>query len=372
MSSFTSIRRDTPPPDEVDPYAYNPSMAVAIAFTVIFWLVTVRHLYLNFVYARTQAIPHKYTICLSIAGWISVTGWTWRIVSIHFQHTWPLSIIFYAISQSSIVVAPVFFCATLYLLLTRMIRFNLPEADKDGGKSPQVFFGLSPKRLGYVFLISDFTSFSTQGGGSGIAGAGGWKGILRTIGMDIIIVGLALQLLTFTAFIAVLAIFQTRVNRRDDVILQPGAKRVIRAVWVASFFIQVGSFFACYPPKNDHPSVEKALANEELPKHQIRTAYRLIEFAMGDNAYLMTNEWCLYVFEAGPTAIALATLAVFHPVIYMQQHRAVMSPDSEIALESTSRLESATEPEPKSKSGFKPPLIPTPLGLVIRALRKSR
>lgn len=94
---------------------------------------------------------------------------------------------------------------------------------------------------------------------------------------------------------------------------------------------------------------------------------------MGDDAYLMTNEWCLYVFEAGPTAIALTMLAIFHPVIYMQQHRAVMSPDSEIALETTSRQGSTPEPEPesKSKSGFRPPRIVTPLGLVISAFRKS-
>ncbi|KAL6252323.1 hypothetical protein RBB50_000041 [Rhinocladiella similis] len=343
MTFFTNVKRDTPPPDEVDPYAYNPSMPLAIAFTVIYWLLTIRHMYISFIFARKQPNPHKYTICLPIAGWISVTGWALRIVSIKYRHTWPLSIIFYAVSQSSIVIAPVFFCATLYLLLTRMIRFNLPEEDKDGGKSPQVFFRLSPKRLGYVFLISDFTSFNTQGGGSGIAGAGGWKGILRTIGMDILLIGLALQLLTFTMFIVVLAIFQRRVNRRDDVTLQPGAKKVIWAVWVATFFIQ------------------------------IRTVYRLIEFAMGDDAYLMTNEWCLYVFEAGPTAIALTMLAIFHPVIYMQQHRAVMSPDSEIALETTSRQGSTPEPEPesKSKSGFRPPRIVTPLGLVISAFRKS-
>ncbi|KAK5446398.1 hypothetical protein LTS15_009737 [Exophiala xenobiotica] len=310
MAPFNT-RRDTPSPDEVDPYSYNPSLALSIIFTAIYFILSVWHMYLSLVYARKQPIRHKYTICLFVAAVMSLVGWGMRILSIEYRHSWPMSIIWYACSQSCVVIAPVFVCASLYLLLTRLIRFNLPAEDKvpgcggGGGRCPQVFLGLSPKWLGYLFLISDFTSFNTQGGGSSIAGAGGWKGTLRTIGIDVILVGLALQVVTFTGFLAVLAMFQSRVNSMKDVSLQSGAKKVILGVWIASILVQ------------------------------IRTVFRLAEFAMGDHGYLMTNEWCVYVFEGGPMVIATVILALYHPVTYMQQVSHGEVNDAEVALEFT-------------------------------------
>jgi hypothetical protein len=246
MAPFNT-RRDTSSPDEVDPYSYNPSLALSIIFTTIYLILSVWHMYLSLVYARKQPIRHKYTICLFVAAVMSLVGWGMRILSIEYRHSWPMSIIWYACSQSCVVIAPVFVCASLYLLLTRLIRFNLPAEDKvqgsggggGGGRSPQISLGLSPKWLSYLFLISDFTSFNTQGGGSSIAGARSWKGTLRTIGIDVILIGLALQVVTFTVFLTVLAMFQSRVHSMKDVSLQPGAKKVILGVWIASILVQV-------------------------------------------------------------------------------------------------------------------------------------
>jgi len=305
MASFNT-RRDTPSPDEIDPYSYNPSLALAIVLTTFYLILSVWHMYLSMIYSRKQPIRHKYTICLFVAAIMSLAGWGMRILSIEYRHSWPMSVIWYACSQSCIVIAPVFVCASLYLLMTRLIRFNLPADDKEGGgggRRTQVFWGLSPKRLGYLFIISDFTSFNTQGGGSSIAGAGSWKGTLRTVGIDVILVGLALQVITFTGFLTVFAMFQSRVNNMKDVSLQPGAKKVITGVWIASILVQ------------------------------IRTVFRLVEFAKGDDGYLMTREWCVYVFEGGPMVIATAILAVYHPVLYMQQVSHTEANDGEVALE---------------------------------------
>ncbi|KAJ9497271.1 hypothetical protein H2202_007075 [Exophiala xenobiotica] len=308
MAPFNT-RRDTPSPDEIDPYSYNPSLALSIIFTAIYLILSVCHMYLSLVYARKRPIRHKYTVCLFVAAVMSFVGWGMRILSIEYRHSWPMSIIWYACSQSCVVIAPVFVCASLYLLLTRLISFNLPAEHKGqggggGGRSPQVFLRLSPKWLGYLFLISDLACFNAQGGGSSIAGAGSWKGTLRTIGIDVILVGLALQVVTFTGFLTVLAMFQSRVNSMKDVRLQSGAKKVIRGVWIASILVQ------------------------------IRTVFRLAEFAMGDHGYLMTNEWCVYVFEGGPMVIATVILALYHPVIYMQQVSHGGVNDAEVALES--------------------------------------
>ena len=52
---------------------------------------------------------------------------------------------------------------------------------------------------------------------------------------------------------------------------------------------------------------------------QVRSVYRVVEFAMGVDGYLFKHEWCLYVFEAAPMFIALSVLAWYHPVKWMQQ-----------------------------------------------------
>jgi len=329
MASFNT-RRDTPSPDEIDPYSYNPSLALAIVLTTFYLILSVWHMYLSMIYSRKQPIRHKYTICLFVAAIMSLAGWGMRILSIEYRHSWPMSVIWYACSQSCIVIAPVFVCASLYLLMTRLIRFNLPADDKEGGgggRRTQVFWGLSPKRLGYLFIISDFTSFNTQGGGSSIAGAGSWKGTLRTVGIDVILVGLALQVITFTGFLTVFAMFQSRVNNMKDVSLQPGAKKVITGVWIASILVQVGILSVLSADDSDGKLTRCALWK------QIRTVFRLVEFAKGDDGYLMTREWCVYVFEGGPMVIATAILAVYHPVLYMQQVSHTEANDGEVALE---------------------------------------
>jgi hypothetical protein len=55
---------------------------------------------------------------------------------------------------------------------------------------------------------------------------------------------------------------------------------------------------------------------------------------MGDHGYLMTNKWCVYVFEGGKMVIATAILALYHPVRYMQQVSHGGVNDAGVALES--------------------------------------
>ena len=45
----------------------------------------------------------------------------------------------------------------------------------------------------------------------------------------------------------------------------------------------------------------------------------MIEFALGIDGYPFNHEWCLYVLEAAPMALALTILAWYHPVKWMQQ-----------------------------------------------------
>ncbi|KAJ9610403.1 hypothetical protein H2200_005180 [Cladophialophora chaetospira] len=281
MSNSTS--NSTTSDEDLNIYFYDPSTPAAVVFSVLYAILTLWHAYINFIFGRSVVHKHKYTIPLFVACVISTAGWVIRIVSVNNTSSIPL----YATSASYIVISPIFVCATLYLLVTRLIRTTLPEDDKQ-----QVFLGVRPRWLGRLFITSDISSFLTQGAGSGIASSGNWEGNLKTVGTNVLLVGLSLQLATFTVFLVVLGTFQRRVRRSKDVDMSSNVNRVLKGVWIAGFFVQV------------------------------RSIYRVVEFAMGVNGYLFKHEWCLYVFEAAPMFIALSVLAWCHPVKWMQDKSA--------------------------------------------------
>ncbi|KEF60382.1 uncharacterized protein A1O9_01942 [Exophiala aquamarina CBS 119918] len=266
--------------EELNLYFYNPSTAVAIVFSALYFFLTLYHFHISILYARRQPIKHRYTIPLFVAALISTAGWSVRIASIKNKQSIPL----YATSASYIVISPIFVCATLYLLLTRLIRSSLPE-----GPAQQVLFRIPPRWLGRIFITSDIFSFLTQCSGSGIASSGNWEGNLKEVGTNVLLVGLALQLATFSTFLLVLGRVVVRVKRSYDSGFNPCVKKVILGVWIAGFFVQV------------------------------RSIYRVVEFGLGIDGYPFRNEWCLYVLEAAPMFIAIAVLGWYSPVKWMQQ-----------------------------------------------------
>jgi hypothetical protein len=50
---------------------------------------------------------------------------------------------------------------------------------------------------------------------------------------------------------------------------------------------------------------------------QIRSVYRLIEFALGIQGYPFTHEWIFYVFESLPMLPAISVFCVWHPAEYL-------------------------------------------------------
>lgn len=215
--------------DDPHLYFYSPSTAAAVIFSVLYLLLALWHFYINFIAARQCLLKHKYTIPLSIAALISTVGYVVRIISVRNDTSIPL----YAISSSWIVISPIFVCASLYLLLTRLIRTTLPSGPG------QSFFGMRPSWLGRLFISSDVFSFLTQCSGSGIASSGNWEGNMKDIGTNVLIVGLALQLATFTVFLTVMARFVRRVIRRRDAGFSPCVKKVMIGANIASCFVQV-------------------------------------------------------------------------------------------------------------------------------------
>jgi hypothetical protein len=115
--------------------------------------------------------------------------------------------------------------------------------------------------------------------------AGGTLEAMET-GERIIIGGLVLQLIFFGFFVIVSAVFHARIAKRPTSILVTESlpwERQLYALYAASGLILVRSIF------------------------------RLVEYAQGNDGYLISHEVFLYVFDAVLMLAVMGVMAWFHP-----------------------------------------------------------
>lgn len=213
-------------------YFYNPSLAASILFTVIYFLPFLYHLYMTVLAPRAG----KYNrvgnfIPILIGALLEVAGYATRSASVQQ----PSDVSLYAISSTLIVIAPVFVCASLYVLTRRLIQ----SGSSSGSKPGYIFRGCVPVAwLPSIFITLDVISFLTQGSGSGIASAGNWAGKEKDTGVGVLIGGLVLQLVTFTGFLVIVVSFHVGMKMQGRHI-EEGVKKILQGIYIAGFFIMV-------------------------------------------------------------------------------------------------------------------------------------
>ncbi|RAQ49771.1 RTA1 domain protein [Aspergillus flavus] len=268
-------------------YFYNPSLAASILFTILYTIPLLYHTYLSLIAPYTghqKKVP--YFIPIAIGAATEVAAYAIRAASVHQQDNIGL----YATSSSLIVIAPVLVCASLYILIGRLIRSSAgggratSNSDTETKEPVQLFGRFSPSWIPRVFVTSDVVSFLTQAAGSGIASSNDWTGKEKDVGVGVLIAGLVLQLVTFGFFLVVVVWFDRSFASGE---VEEGVRSVLRGIYIAGFFIMV------------------------------RLIYRVVEFCMGMDTYTWTHEWPLYVLEAVPMLIAMMVLGWYHPARWL-------------------------------------------------------
>lgn len=135
-----------------------------------------------------------------------------------------------------------------------------------------------------LFVAGDVVSFLLQGAGGGIQAGGSLSSY--TSGEHIIIGGLVVQILFFSLFMVVSVVFHTRMVR------YPTSRVVERDLrWQRNLYaLYAGSLFIL-----------------------VRSVFRLAEYAEGNNGYLISHEWFLYVFDGCLMLGTMCIFAWFHP-----------------------------------------------------------
>ena len=129
---------------------------------------------------------------------------------------------------------------------------------------------------------------------------------LALAGEKIVIAGLALQVFTFLVFLAAAADFQARMARKQ---------RLTTTTTTTSTSASVPS--APHMASNWKKVLYILYSVSALIL--LRCTFRLIEYAMGNAAYLMAHEWTLYTFDALPMALVLVLLLVLRPSRYVEE-----------------------------------------------------
>ncbi|KAJ6584385.1 RTA1 like protein-domain-containing protein [Mycena capillaripes] len=273
---------------------YCPSFPAAVLFSVLFGLTTIAHI--------IQAIHYRKKFCwvVIMAGLWETAGLVLRVFSV--LHT--TSTAFGEPSQILILLAPLWINAFLYVLMSRIVHFFVPEKH---------VAGISARRLSLCFVLLDITAFLMQAGGGLIINSDTPR--IALMGIHIYMGGIGLQQVFILGFVALVVRFHYKMNRLGG---STGAE------WKCPLYVMYASLILI----------------------TIRIVFRLIEFSSGVYSPLTMHEAPFYCLEATPMFIALLLWNVWHP------GQVLVGPDSEFPKKEKKNKKSKAEEKIQSVESF--------------------
>ena len=178
----------------------------------------------------------------------------------------------FAIQNSMILLAPVLFAASVYMTLGRVVRAVKGERHSV----------IRPDWLTKLFVTGDILSLAVQGSAAGLM----IISELAKIGQGLIIAGLVFQIIIFGLFCHTAVQFHRRMRRDATSAYVPVEMR-----WEQTLHMLYGV---------------SALVME-------RSIFRVVEFIMGNDGYLLSTEWPVYVFDAVPMLLAMGNFWQWWP-----------------------------------------------------------
>lgn len=261
-------------------WQYVPSMIAALIFLILFLATTSFHFWKIFQTRVRFTLPFAIGgICKTPRLWlyrfipdmwnsVEIIGYATRIDS----HNNTGKLMPYCVQAVFILLGPALFAASVYMVLARIIRSI--HAEKHSV--------LSLNWVTKTFVLSDVVTFVVQAGGSGLMVSSS----LSKVGEGVVLAGLGLQVLSFCLFVITAYVFQMRMRRNPTAEGFDGSipwKQQLQSLYAISALIL------------------------------IRSIFRIVEYAMGNEGYPLSNEWTLYVFDAVPMFVAMVIFGVWYP-----------------------------------------------------------
>jgi RTA1 like protein len=200
----------------------------------------------------------------------------------------------FVIQATFILLPPAFFAASIYMILARIIR----AVDGD-----HLSF-INPRILTRIFVFGDLASIGVQGTTAGFSEHEN----LKTIATVLVLIGLAIQLISFALFGACAIIFHKRIRRNPT-----ARSHRVGSKWLRGLYMLY--------------AVSVLII--------IRSVFRVVEYAFGTDGYPMAHEWTLFVFDSAP--MTLVTVIFFS--LYPSNLEQKLDGNGSIQLESCGSVE---------------------------------
>ncbi|KAF2678367.1 RTA1-domain-containing protein [Lentithecium fluviatile CBS 122367] len=233
-------------------YDYVPSVPAAVITVLAFIILLIVHVFRIFKTRTWFCTPFVVGTILEIIGYLARA----------YGKKKPTSTPAYIIQALFILLAPILFAASIYMFLSRMIRAT--------GQTS--FSIIKPRKLTRIFVGGDILCFIVQAIGGAILAGSDTKSA-SNLGKAVILAGLVLQIFIFGFFLVVAVVWHSRMKREK---MDLDWERYIWMLYIVSAIISV------------------------------RNLFRVIEYAMGKDGYLLANEWPMYVFDALLMVVVLA------------------------------------------------------------------
>jgi len=209
-----------------------------------------------------------------------VLGYSTRIASSLQTPNYTLSL--FILQGSGPLLAPALLAATIYMSFGRLI-FAL---------NSQHLSTIPPRWLTVIFVTGDILGILVQGAGAIVMSLGTLQDFF--VGGYIVIAGLALLLFSFSVFLVLLVIFHYQM-RRTPLPLPTSTSRSLSLPTPAEWQTDLKALY-----------ISSVLI-------LVRSVTRLVEYSLGNNGWLLRNEWTLYIFDAVPMLAVLVGFNFVHP-----------------------------------------------------------
>jgi len=263
-------------------WRYVPSLPASIIAAILFGIATIAHCWkvytanmwfcLPFVIGGLRASSPEAGVYLvsvtNISLPVEFIGYVARAAA--YDATGNLTL--YLIQGLFLILPPVLFAASLYMVYSRVVRAV-------GGER----FSPTPLRWTTLgFVLGDFACLDIQGAGSGLLAKPG-SGLSGTY---IIVSGLIMQVLLCICFMVLCRIFN---NRFKTHLTKTGA--TTNVPWQSRLNMLYSTSLAIL----------------------VRNIYRVVEFTMGQDSYVFNTEWLTYLLDGVLMLLVMIGFFIWHP-----------------------------------------------------------
>lgn len=242
---------------------YQPNLPANAIFIGVFGLSMALHIFQGIKMKTWGFMASMMAGCI-----LEIIGYIGRLII----HDNPFDFIGFLLQIIMITIAPVFFSAAIYVLLSQVINFVDPSVSR-----------FSPKYFYWIFIPSDIISLILQAVGGAVSVVSTAQEDVKT-GEDISIAGLVFQVVTLLCFVALFIDYVFKASK------SPARYRFTKPILTFLFFLFLSTIFIL-----------------------IRCGYRIAELNGGYFSAIFRDEGLYIALESCMMCIAVLLLNAGHP-----------------------------------------------------------